>query len=101
MKTKNIVLILIAGFVEISTAVAQDLFPLKQLGLGMTSQQFTSLFPHAKTAFDKKEAGILVDCLAFVTIPTNSFWNAGGIRIAEGRVASLAYIQTEDFGRGF
>lgn len=101
MNMRILTLAFLTGLWHINQGTAQELMPLKQLELGQTTQQFSSLFPDAKMVFDKRQAGILVEGLAFVKIPTNSFWSNSGIRFAEGRVATIAYIQTEDFGRAF
>ncbi len=86
---------------HLSMAAAQELFPLKTLNLDTTSQQFISQFPDARIAFEKKSNGILVECNALVLIQSNSFWNGSMVGIANGRVISIAYVQIEDFERGF
>lgn len=101
MKTMNIALVLSVVSLHLNMAAAQELFPLKALNLDTTSQQFISQFPDARIAFEKKTDGILVECSAFVLIQSNSFWNGSMVGIANGRVISIAYVQIEDFERGF
>jgi hypothetical protein len=79
-------------------AADSDLFPLQGLRLGMTSSDLLKAYPHAKTAFVKKDgAGQLTEGLLLCEIANSAYWDSALIRVQEGEVQSWSYVRTKDF----
>lgn len=100
MNNRIFTLIVLVGLWHIEQAPAQEIFPLKQLKLGQASQQFFSNFPTAKVVLNNRGTGGTTNCLASLSIPSNSFWNSSMIGVSGGRVTAITYVQIEDFERG-
>ena len=92
---------LLLCFCSSALGVEAELFPLKKLELGISSDEFQKHYPNAKLLFPEKkdEDGKILEALWVCEVKNNVFWDAAMAYIKDDKVKSCSYVKHKDFNQ--
>lgn len=100
-KTFCVIGLLYMCFCSSALAEEKELFPLKKLKLGISSDEFQKHYPNAKLVLqDKKdENGKTLEALWLCEIENNVFWDSAMAYIKDDKLKTWAYVKAKDFNQ--
>lgn len=98
-KTFCVIGLLYMCFCSSALAEEKELFPLKKLKLGISSDEFQKHYPNAKLVVSGKkgEDDKILEALWLCEIENNMFWDSAMVYIKGGKVKVWNYLKGKDF----
>ncbi len=100
-KKSYIAIMLYLCFCSSVLAEEAELFPLKKLELGISSDEFQKHYPNAKLLAQEKkdENGKILEAVWICQIENNLFWDSAVVYIKDDKVKTWAYVKSKDFNQ--
>lgn len=77
---------------------SEYLLPFNRIKIGIDINKLQAISPDMKTAFEKKNKnGNIIECIAYIPIQDNKFWDSSIIKIIDGKIESYSLVITKDF----